>query len=238
MKNALVTGGTKGIGWAITRMLLNEGYAVTATYAHDDDVAEKCRQSLMYSQNVEFIRVDQTSTTEIHRLSLELCNKKHIDCIICNAGITLRKGLSETKDSEWEKVMQTNVNNNLYLIRDLLGVIPHDSRIVFVSSLMGILPHGTSLAYGVSKAAIIALAKNLVKVFEATGTTVNVIAPGFVETDWQQNKPEIIRHNICEKTALKRFATPDEIADSVRFCINNAFVNGSVIEVSGGYDFK
>jgi 3-oxoacyl-[acyl-carrier protein] reductase len=67
---------------------------------------------------------------------------------------------------------------------------------------------------------------------------VNAIAPGFVETEWQASKPQEIRNNILAKSAVKRFAAPDEVADAVRFCINNGFVNGSVIEVSGGYSFK
>jgi 3-oxoacyl-[acyl-carrier protein] reductase len=103
---------------------------------------------------------------------------------------------------------------------------------------MGVYPHGTSLAYGVTKAAVHALALNLVKCFEGTDTTVNAIAPGFVETEWQATKPQHIRDNIYAKSAVKRFATPDEVADAVRFCINNGFVNGSVLEISGGYCFK
>ena len=146
--------------------------------------------------------------------------------------------MQEIQEEDWEKVMQMNVNSNVYLIRDLFDVIPHGSRIVFTGSLMGILPHSVSLSYGVTKAAVMALAKNLVKCFENTGTTVNAIAPGFVDTEWQKNKPEEIRNNIYNKTAIKRFAEPEEIADAVRFCINNAFVNGSIIEVSGGYCFK
>ena len=152
--------------------------------------------------------------------------------------MTLRNGLQEIQEEDWERVMQMNVNSNVYLIRDLFDVIPNGSRIVFTGSLMGILPHSVSLSYGVTKAAVMALAKNLVKCFEGTGTTVNAIAPGFVETEWQKNKPEEIRNNIYNKTAIKRFAAPEEIADAVRFCINNAFVNGSIIEVSGGYCFK
>lgn len=66
----------------------------------------------------------------------------------------------------------------------------------------------------------------------------NAIAPGFVETEWQASKPQHIRDNIVAKSAIKRFAATDEVADAVRFCINNAFVNGSIIEVSGGYNFK
>ncbi|MCD7714042.1 MAG: SDR family oxidoreductase [Prevotella sp.] len=112
------------------------------------------------------------------------------------------------------------------------------SSIVLIGSMMAVYPHGTSLAYGVTKSAVHALAKNLVKCFEGKNVTVNAIAPGFVETEWQKDKPIEIRNNICNKTALKRFATVDEIADAVRFCIYNPYVNGSIIEVSGGYSYK
>ena len=239
MKNAIVTGATRGIGLATAEMLLQEGYHVTVTYASNEDSAQSCKERLSaVSDAFEILRVDQTSKQEMHGFAMKMREKGHIDCIVCNAGMTSRKGLQEIDEEEWERVMQMNVNSNVYLIRDLFDCIPHGSRIVFTGSLMGILPHSVSLSYGVTKAAVLALAKNLVKFFEDTGTTVNAIAPGFVETEWQKNKPQEIRNNIYNKTAVKRFADPKEIADAVRFCINNAFVNGSVIEVSGGYCFK
>ena len=239
MKNAIVTGATRGIGLATAEMLLQEGYHVTVTYANNEDSAQSCKERLStVSDAFEILRVDQTSKQEMHGFAMKMREKGHIDCIVCNAGMTSRKGLQEIDEEEWERVMQMNVNSNVYLIRDLFDCIPHGSRIVFTGSLMGILPHSVSLSYGVTKAAVLALAKNLVKFFEDTGTTVNAIAPGFVETEWQKNKPQEIRNNIYNKTAVKRFADPKEIADAVRFCINNAFVNGSVIEVSGGYCFK
>ena len=239
MKNAIVTGATRGIGLATAEMLLQEGYYVTVTYAYDEDSVQPCKERLSaVSDAFEILWVDQTSKQEMHDFAMKMREKGHIDCIVCNAGMTLRKGLLEIDEEGWERVMQMNVNSNVYLIRDLFDVIPHGSRIVFTGSLMGILPHSVSLSYGVTKAAVLALAKNLVKFFEDTGTTVNAIAPGFVETEWQKNKPQEIRNNIYNKTAIKRFADPKEIADAVRFCINNAFVNGSIIEVSGGYCFK
>ena len=239
MKNAIVTGATRGIGLATAEMLLQEGYHVTVTYAYDEDSVQPCKDRLSaVSDAFEILWVDQTSKQEMHDFAMKMREKGHIDCIVCNAGMTLRKGLQEIDEDGWERVMQMNVNSNVYLIRDLFDVIPHGSRIVFTGSLMGILPHSVSLSYGVTKAAVLALAKNLVKFFEDTDTTVNAIAPGFVETEWQKNKPQEIRNNIYNKTAIKRFADPKEIADAVRFCINNAFVNGSIIEVSGGYCFK
>lgn len=239
MKNAIVTGATRGIGLATAEMLLREGYDVTVTYAYDEDSVQTCKERLgTVSDAFEVLWVDQTDKQEMHDFAIKMREKGHIDCLVCNAGMTLRSDLREIEEEGWERVMQMNVNSNVYLIRDLFDVIPPNSRIVFTGSLMGVLPHSVSLSYGVTKAAVLALAKNLVKFFEGTNTTVNAIAPGFVETDWQKNKPLEIRNNIYNKTAIKRFATPEEIADAVRFCINNAFVNGSIIEVSGGYCFK
>lgn len=239
MKNAIVTGATRGIGLATAEMLLKEGYHVTVTYAYDEDSVQLCKERLgAVSDRFEILWVDQTSKQEMHDFAVKMREKGHIDCIVCNAGMTMRNSLQDIDEEGWERVMQMNVNSNVYLIRDLFDVIPHGSRIVFTGSLMGILPHSVSLSYGVTKAAVLALAKNLVKFFEGTDTTVNAIAPGFVETEWQKNKPQEIRNNIYNKTAIKRFADPKEIADAVKFCINNAFVNGSVIEVSGGYCFK
>ena len=239
MKNAIVTGATRGIGLATAEMLLKEGYHVTVTYAYDEESVEPCRQRLSaVSENFEILWVDQTSKKEMSDFAQKMKEKGHIDCLVCNAGMTLRSPLQEIKEEDWERVMQMNVNSNVYLIRDLMDVIPHGSRIVFTGSMMGVLPHSVSLSYGVTKSAVLALAKNLVKVFEGTNTTVNAIAPGFVDTEWQKNKPQEIRNNIINKTAIKRFAQPEEIADAVRFCINNDFVNGSIIEVSGGYCYK
>lgn len=239
MKNAIVTGATRGIGLATAEMLLKEGYHVTVTYAYDEDSVQPCIDRLSKASDAfEILWVDQTSKTEMHDFAMKMKEKGHIDCIVCNAGMTLRTSLQEIVEDDWERVMQMNVNSNVYLIRDLFDCVPNGSRIIFTGSLMGILPHSVSLSYGVTKAAVLALAKNLVKFFEDTNTTVNAIAPGFVETEWQKNKPAEIRNNIYNKTAIKRFADPKEIADAVRFCINNAFVNGSIIEVSGGYCFK
>lgn len=237
--NAIVTGGTKGIGLAVTKMLLQEGYAVTATYGHDAFAAERVRNELAaQGLPIEVVQAAQDDKAQLRSLVEYMHEKGHVDCIVCNAGITERGKLTDISDEAWERVMQVNVNSHMALIRDLYDVIAQSARIVFMGSIMGIYPHSLSIAYGVSKAAIIAMAKNLVKEFAGTGTTVNVIAPGFVETEWQKTKPEEIKRSICEKTAAGRFAEPEEVAEAVRFCVKNAFVNGSVIEITGGYCYK
>ena len=220
-------------------MLLGKGYHVFITYAFDPNIEEAKKDLLAVSNEVEFFETDQTKRENTYQFISEVKeHTNHIDCIICNAGITRRSSFTETKDEDWDAMMEVAVNSHYIIIRELYSIIPNESRIVFTGSAMGLYPHGTVLAYGVTKAAVHALVKNLVKEFEGTGTTINAIAPGFVETPWQLKKPEEIRHNIYKKTAIHRFASVDEIVDAFRFCIDNSFVNGSIIEVNGGYSYK
>ena len=231
MKYAVVTGGTSGIGSGVAKMLISKGYYVFATYI-GPDFTEKI-------DNFEPLKIDQTSRQDVYRfISYVKSKTDHLDCIVCNAGMTVRKSFTETLDSDWDKMMEVAVNSHYIMIREFFPIIPHGSRILFTGSQMGLNPHAMVLAYGVSKAAIHALTKNLVKEFEGTGTTVNAIVPGFVETPWQKEKPEEIKQNIYKKTAIHRFASVDEIVDAYRFCIDNPFVNGSLIEVNGGYSYK
>lgn len=231
MKTAIVTGGTSGIGLGVAEMLLSKGYYVYATYAHNAPT-----QSI---NNYEAIKVDQSNRDELYSFVAHIKERcSTIDCIVCNAGTSIRKSFTETTDKDWDMLMEISVNSHYILIRELYSLIPHGSRIIFTGSQMGITPHATILGYGVAKAAVHALAKNLVKEFEGTGTTVNVIAPGFVETAWHKNKPAAIRESICNKTAIHRFATIDEVVDAYRLCIDNPFMNGSVIEINGGYSYK
>ena len=231
MKFAVVTGGTSGIGLGVAKMLIEKGYYVFATYAGPDFTKKL--------DNFEAIKTDQTSREEVYQfISYVKSHCNQLDCLVCNAGITIRKSFTETTDVDWDKMMEVAVNSHYIMVREFFPMIPADSRILFTGSQMGLMPHAMVLSYGVTKAAIHALTKNLVKEFEGTGTTVNAIVPGFVETPWQKEKPEEIKQNIYRKTAIHRFASVDEIVDAYRFCIDNSFVNGSLIEINGGYSFK
>ena len=231
MKYAIVTGGTSGIGLGVAKMLLGKGYRVYATYVGPDFQEE--------IDNFIPLKVDQAQRKDVYGFIekvKEECNT--VDCIVCNAGLSIRKSFTETTDEDWDRQMEVAVNSHHIMIRELFSLIPEGSRIIFTGSQMAIHPHATVLSYGVTKSAVCALAKNLVKEFEGTGTTVNAVIPGFVETPWQKEKPEEIKQNIYKKTAIHRFATIDEIVDAYRFCIDNPFVNGSMIEVNGGYCYK
>ena len=230
MKYAVVTGGTSGIGLGVAKMLIDKGYYVFATYVGDFNEQ---------IDNLEAIKTDQTSREEVYQF-IELVKSRcpQLDCIVCNAGLSIRKSFTDTSDADWDNMMEVAVNSHYIMVREFYPLIPHGSRILFTGSQMGLMPHATVLGYGVTKAAIHALTQNLVKEFEGSGTTINAIVPGFVETPWQKDKPQEIKENIYRKTAIHRFATIDEVVDAYRFCIDNPFVNGSLIEVNGGYSFK
>lgn len=231
MKFAVVTGGTSGMGLGVAKMLVSKGYHVFTTYV-GPEFTERI-------DNYEAHLIDQTKRDEVYSFINYVKSKTdHLDCIVCNAGMSIRKPFVETTDEDWDRQMEVAVNSHYIMIREFFPIIPVGSRILFTGSQMAIHPHATVLAYGVTKSAVCALSKNLVKEFEGTGTTVNTIVPGFVSTPWQNEKPEEIKQNIYRKTAIHRFATVDEIVDAFRFCIDNPFVNGSLIEVNGGYCYK
>lgn len=216
MKYAVVTGGTSGMGLGVAKMLISKGYYVFATYVGADFTEP--------IDNYEAIKTDQTKRDDVYKF-IEYVKSRttHLDCLICNAGMSIRKSFTEYEDKDWDAMMEVAVNSHYIMVREFYPLIPAGSKILFTGSQMGLSPHATVLAYGVTKAAIHALTKNLVKEFEGTGTTVNAIVPGFVETPWQKEKPEEIKQNIYKKTAIHRFASINEIVDAFRFCIDNPF---------------
>lgn len=219
------------MGLGVARMLLDKGYKVFATYVEPD-----CKVQI---ENFEALKIDQTKREEVYQFIKYIKGQtSHLDCLVCNAGMSIRKTFTETTDLDWDKQMEVAVNSHYIMVREFFPIIPGGSRILFTGSQMGLNPHATVLAYGVTKSAVHALCKNLVKEFEGSGTTVNAIVPGFVDTPWQSAKPEEIKQSIYKKTAIHRFARVEEIVDAFRFCIDNPFVNGSLIEVNGGYNYK
>lgn len=236
MKTAVVTGGSRGIGLGIVRMLVHRDYRVIVSYAHNDTAAKKAEEG--FGDKVIYFKADHSDreqTYDFIRFIKQQTNQ--VSCIICNAGITVRRSFLETTDEDWDAMMEVAVNSHLILLRELYPLILDNSRIIFTGSTMGIYPHASVLGYGVSKSAVHSMVRNLTKVFEAKGTTVNAVAPGFVETDWQKDKPEAIRKRITDKTAIHRFASIEEVVQAFAFCLDNNFVNGSIIEVNGGYSY-
>jgi 3-oxoacyl-[acyl-carrier protein] reductase len=241
MKLALVTGGTKGIGKAIALKLLEQGYSVILNYCSDDNNANKIFNEFslkwpgkvfLLKENLSLIDNVYSFCRKVREISLK------IDVIIFNAGKTNRAPFHEISIDDWNDVMNTNVTVPVFILKELFLNLNPRASIIFVSSAMSVYPHSLSISYGVSKSAVNSLVLNLVKFLSPKLIRVNAILPGFVETDWQKEKPHEIRKNIENKISLNRFSKPEEIADACYFLIRNEYMTGELLKIDGGYCTK
>ena len=226
MKYALVTGSSRGIGAAIAEKLSENGFSVFRNGRGISEVAQS-------------IQADLSTIDGVNALAdAVLAKAPMLECVVLNAGATCRKSLKETGLMDWQSVIDTNVTMPFFLVQRLFERISDGGSIVFVSSATSVKPHATSVPYGVSKAAVNMLAQCLVKEFAPRGIRVNVICQGFIDTDWQKEKPQWLLEKIESKIALKRFGMPEEVADACMCLIENSYINGAVMQVDGGYDFE
>ncbi|MDR1344432.1 MAG: SDR family oxidoreductase [Tannerellaceae bacterium] len=241
-KRAIITGGTKGIGKAVATDLAMEGYDLILTYASDESAAAKVREELQIAApvcDVVVLKADITDMGSVEVINSFLeDNGIYVDVVVLNAGLTYRAPFGEMQPEEWMKVFTANVHYPTFLLQRIITRINEGGSVVFTGSLMGIEPHAVSLAYGVTKSSVHALVKNLVKFLSPRGIRVNGVAPGFVDTEWQKNKPQNIRNNIENKIAQKRFCKPSELAGVYRMLIENNYINGEIIVADGGYSYK
>ena len=240
-KYALITGGTRGIGKAVAGRLGKMGYQLLLTYRTDGAAARQTCEALREEHGVEVaaIQADSAERTSVDAVAAALEAKDiRLDAVVFNAGVTCRDCFGEMALENWERVFFANVHFPTFLLQRLLGRINRGGAVVFTGSLLGFLPHAMSLSYGVTKASVHALVKNLVKHLAPHGIRVNAVAPGFVDTEWQKNKPAEIRRNIEDKIALGRFCLPDELTDVYRLLIENTYINGEIIIADGGYSYK
>jgi len=236
MKYALVTGSVKGIGLAIATELIKNDYFVYMHYAHDDKSADAVS---FPKDRYHIIKADLSDTAAVATIANTIKNDKiSLDCLVLNAGTTCRESFNDIDYDGWNAVMNVNVNSSFFICQKLYPHIIDSGCIVFIGSDMGIYPHAVSNAYSVSKAASHMLAQTLVKNFAERNIRINTISPGFIDTDWQKDKPQWLRESIESKIALKRFGTPEEVADACLFIIENNYVNGSILQIDGGYNYE
>ena len=240
-KWVLITGGTKGIGKAVATCLARAGYSLILTYASDEEEALRVANSLLQQYKVDTyaLQADISDRKSIEKIESFLTERSmRLDAVIFNAGLTCRDPFEELDMAEWERVFFANVHFPVFLLQRIIGSINKGGSIVFTGSLMGIQPHSVSLAYGVTKSAVHALVKNMVKFLVPYELRVNGVAPGFVDTEWQKTKPAEIRRNIENKVSLGRFCDPGELAEVYKMLVENSYFNGEVIVVDGGYSYK
>ena len=241
MNIVLVTGGTKGIGKAIVLKYLHQGCYAIITYSSDDETAELFQRELdvNYKDKYEIIKADLSKIEEVKIMcNIIRCKYRKIDYLILNAGATNRNSFSDMTIDEWNYVINVNLTMPFFIVQSLVDCIIKGGSILFLGAVMGIYPHAISIPYAVSKAGVHMLSRQLVKHLAPYKITVNTIAPGFVDTPWQKSKPLEQRIRIENKIALKRFALPEEIAQLCWDISQNAYINGSLLEIDGGYCYE
>lgn len=241
MNIVLVTGGTKGIGKAIVLKYLHQGCYAIITYSSDDETAELFQRELdvNYKDKYEIIKADLSKIEEVKIMcNIIRCKYRKIDYLILNAGATNRNSFRDMTIDEWNYVINVNLTMPFFIVQSLVDCIIKGGSILFIGAVMGIYPHAISIPYAVSKAGVHMLSRQLVKHLAPYKITVNTIAPGFVDTPWQKSKPLEQRIRIENKIALKRFALPEEIAQLCWDISQNAYINGSLLEIDGGYCYE
>lgn len=239
-KYAVVTGGTRGIGKAISERLLEEGFTVLAVYAKNQEAAEKMMARYGNTGRFGVIQKDLFDYESAVELA-EMIGERFpwIDVLVLNSAITDFTAFEDIEPESWMRVMNVNLNGPFFLIQQLSSKIKEDvGRIILMGSHVGNYPHARSVSYGVSKAAVHALARYLVKYFSPRGITVNCIVPGTIETSWHDEKTPEHKQRIMDKIALHRFGLPEEVAELCVELIRNQYINGALLDIDGGYSYR
>ncbi|MBR5662332.1 MAG: glucose 1-dehydrogenase [Bacilli bacterium] len=240
-RTVIVTGGSRGIGEAISTRFAKEGYNVVINYVSNDERASKLKKDLeeKYNADILLVKADVSNEDDAKRLIDEAVNKfGTIDCLVNNAGIAIDKPfLDKTKD-DFMKTLSTNLVGPFLTSKFAYNYLINASNaaIVNISSTNGIdTLYPESIDYDASKAGVISLTKNLANVY-APNVRVNSVAPGWVETEMNSELDKDFMKEEEDKILLGRFAKPEEIAKVVYFlCSSEAsYINGEVIIVDGG----
>ena len=239
---ALVTGGTRGIGAAITEMLATHGAAVAAGYNRGKESADTFAQHMKEKGakvSVHQGRVDQPE--DCNRVVKEVMDQHgRVDFLVNNAGITVDKTVRKMTVDDWHQVLDVNLSGSFQMTKAVLEhMIERGSgRIVNISSVIGQTGNIGQANYAASKAGLFGFSKSLALEMAQRGITVNCVAPGFIKTEMVAAIPEAVLQKVVDKIPQRRLGTPQEVARVVRFLLEDesSYITGAVYDVNGGLD--
>jgi acetoacetyl-CoA reductase len=233
---ALVTGGTRGIGAAITRRLKSEGHSVAATYHGNDAAAEAFRAQSgvrVYRWNVADYRDCEAG---VARVTADFGGP--VEILINNAGITRDSMLHKMTPEQWREVIDTDLTSCFNMCRVVIGPMRERGygRIVNVSSINGQKGQLGQSNYAAAKAGMLGFTKALALESAAKGITVNAIAPGYIATEMLAAVPQEAMARIIGQIPVGRLGSADEIAQGVAFLVRDdaAFITGATLAANGG----
>ncbi|PRX06371.1 UNVERIFIED_ORG: 3-oxoacyl-[acyl-carrier protein] reductase [Actinomadura viridilutea] len=238
-RHAVVTGGTRGIGRAITLALLDQGASVTVCHRQESAEADALRAEFAARDaGALLVRADVSREADA-RLLLDRAHETFgpVDVLVNNAGIITHLPLAELAEDEWARVVDTNLGGAYRMIRASLDRLARPASIVNITS--AVAEHGMPNAahYVASKAGIIGLTRALCKELGPEGIRVNAVTCGVIDGTGQKNpRGEEGKRRYAEMTALGRLGEPAEVADAVLFLASDAarYVTGAVLGVDGG----
>jgi acetoacetyl-CoA reductase len=233
---ALVTGGIRGIGAAISKRLSDRGVTVAAGYSRDKEAADRFRDSLprcsVHQGNIG-------SSDDCERVIREVIETHgKLDILVNNAGITADKTVRKMTVDEWDRVVQVNLSGAFYLSR---AVLQHmldrgSGRIVNISSIIGESGNIGQANYASAKAGLFGLTMSLAQETARKGITVNSVAPGYIATEMVAAVPKEALDKVIAKIPVGRLGEADEVARVVEFLADpdSGFITGQIYSVNGG----
>jgi 3-oxoacyl-[acyl-carrier protein] reductase len=230
-KIAVVTGGARGIGQTIAVQLARCGATVVA--------ADVIASTPVEGVAIESAVMDVTDAASVEQtISAVIAQHGRIDIMVNNAGITRDQLLMRMKREDWDRVLNVNLTGTFICSQAVLRPMmkQRSGRIISISSVVGQMGNAGQSNYAASKAGIIGFSKSLAREVASRNVTVNVVAPGLIDTDMTRALPPETQNEWVSKVPLGRFGTPEDIASAVCFLASNeaSYITGQVLAVNGG----
>lgn len=239
-KVALVTGGSRGIGRACCEALAEHGATVVVNYVKGEAAAREVAEAITKNGGKAEIQGFDVADPKACEAAIDDIVKRHgkIDILVANAGISIDGLLLRMKEEDLDRLWQVNVKGALACAKASVKSMMRakTGRIVFMSSVVGEMGNVGQTAYAASKAALIGAAKSIGREYATRNITVNVIAPGFIDTDMTSTMTDQMKEHLVKVVPLGRTGTAREIAAACVFLASDeaAYVTGQVLRVNGG----
>lgn len=236
-KVAFVTGGAKGIGEAIVKRLLSDGYKVAFTYNNSEENAlSLCAE---VGANCKSYKLDITDSNAVKTVVDDIeKNFGEIAVLVNNAGVAEQTLFTDITDEMWQRMIETNLSGAFYCSRAVLKYMINrkSGKIINISSIWGETGGSCEVHYSASKAGLIGMTKALSREVGLSGITVNSVSPGVILTDMTSHFDEDTMNALKEETPLYRIGTPEDVAGAVSFLASKDadFITGQNISVNGG----
>jgi 3-oxoacyl-[acyl-carrier protein] reductase len=236
----VVTGGTRGIGRALTEHFLRANGTVVATYRSNDEKAEQFKaECAEYSSQLILRKFDVANEDEVKTFWTDLAaNHNNCSVLINNSGIRRDSVMASMENSDWDAVLDTNLKGTFLMSKEavLYFMKKRYGRIINMSSVGGKIGLPGQANYAASKAAQVAMSKVLSKEVGKRNITVNNVLPGFIDTELLSDLPEEQIKDYKKQVPVKRFGTTSEVANTVLFLASKeaSYINGASLDVSGG----